>query len=256
MFDTAYRHSDYSSGTTTDTYKFGMDWAPVEDIRFRASYQHAVRAPNIIELFTAQSFSLFDLDGDPCGFALRNSTTERASDAACLATGVTQAQLRSANLDSPAGQYNFLQGGVPDLEPEESNTHSYGLVFTPRFAPGLVASIDYFDIEVTNLISTFGAGNTLQACYQFGDQAACSRINRNPTNGTLWIGDGNVEDLNTNIGGLSTRGVGSESQLRRLGCRQLGEPQLQPDRHVHDRADHGSGERPHRRVRLRRPVRG
>jgi iron complex outermembrane recepter protein len=206
-FDTAYRYSDYSSGTTTDTYKFGADWAPVEDIRFRASYQRAVRAPNIIELFTAQGFSLFDLDGDPCGFALRNSTTERGSDAACLATGVTQAQLRSASLDSPAGQYNFLQGGAPSLQPEESDTYSYGLVFTPRFAPGLAMSIDYFDIEVTNLISTFGAGNTLQACYQSGDQDACSRIHRNPANGTLWIGTGNVEDLNTNIGGLSTKGV-------------------------------------------------
>lgn len=66
-FDTAYRYSDYSSGTTTDTYKFGMDWAPVEDVRFRASYQRAVRAPNIVELFTAQGFNLFDIDGDPCG---------------------------------------------------------------------------------------------------------------------------------------------------------------------------------------------
>jgi iron complex outermembrane recepter protein len=206
-FDTAYRYSEYSSGITTDTYKFGMDWAPVEDVRFRASYQRAVRAPNIVELFTAQGFGLFDLDGDPCGFGLRNNPAERASDAACLATGVTPAQLRSQSLDSPAGQFNLLQGGLADLEPEESDTYSYGLVFTPRFAPGLAVSLDYFDIEVTNLISTFGAGNTLQACYQFDDQDACSRINRNPTNGTLWIGDGHVEDLNTNIGGLATKGV-------------------------------------------------
>ncbi len=66
-FDTAYRYSDYSSGIQTDTYKFGADWAPVEDIRFRASFQRAVRAPNIVELFTAQGFNLFDIDGDPCG---------------------------------------------------------------------------------------------------------------------------------------------------------------------------------------------
>jgi iron complex outermembrane recepter protein len=205
-FDTAYRYSDYSSGTTTDTYKFGMDWAPVEDVRFRASYQRAVRAPNIVELFTAQGFNLFDLDGDPCGATLAN-TAAAAPTQACLDTGVPASQLRTATLDSPAGQYNFLQGGIPGLTPEESDTYSYGIVFTPRFAPGLSVSLDYFDIEVTNLISTFGAANTLDACYTFGDQDACSRIHRNPTNGALWIGNGNVEDLNTNIGGLQTQGV-------------------------------------------------
>jgi len=50
----AYRFSDYGSGVNTDTYKVAGDWAPTSDIRFRASYQRAVRAPNVIELFTAQ----------------------------------------------------------------------------------------------------------------------------------------------------------------------------------------------------------
>jgi outer membrane receptor protein involved in Fe transport len=178
----------------------------VEDVRFRASYQRAIRAPNIVELFTAQGFSLFDLDGDPCGAALAGSR-EEAPAAACLATGVPASQLRSVTLDSPAGQYNFNAGGNTALEPETSDTVSYGVVFTPRFAPGLAVSIDYFDIEVDDLISTFGASNSLDACYQFNDQAACGRIHRNPTNGALWIGDGNVDDLNTNIGGLQTSGV-------------------------------------------------
>ena len=79
--DTAYRYSDYTSGTQTDTYKVGADWAPVEDVRFRASFQRAIRAPNIVELFTAQGFNLFDLDGDPCGEELAGSA-EAARDAA------------------------------------------------------------------------------------------------------------------------------------------------------------------------------
>ena len=159
-FDTAYRKSDYSSGIETDTYKFGVEYAPLEDVRFRASYQRAARAPNIVELFTAQGFNLFDLDGDPCGAEL-NGKAGAASDDACLNSGpgasVTPSQLRGGQLDSPAGQYNFNQGGNPDLDPEESDTISYGIVFTPRFAPGLSMSLDYFDIEVEDLISTFGA---------------------------------------------------------------------------------------------------
>ncbi|HKU15138.1 MAG TPA: TonB-dependent receptor [Steroidobacteraceae bacterium] len=204
-FDTAYRYSDYSSGTTTDTYKFGVDYAPLQDVRFRASFQRAVRAPNIVELFTAQGLNLFDIDGDPCGAALANKAGA-APRQACLDTGVPDSALRSPALDSPAGQYNVMEGGETSLKPETSDTISYGIVFTPRFAPGLSMSIDYFDIEVTDLISTFGAANTLDACYKFSDAAACSRIHRN-ANGSLWVGDGNVDDINTNIGGLQTSGV-------------------------------------------------
>jgi outer membrane receptor protein involved in Fe transport len=204
--DTAYRYSDYSSGITTNTYKFGMEWAPIEDVRLRASYQRAVRAPNIVELFTAQGFNLFDIPGDPCGAAEQGGSNPTASRAECLATGVPDNQFASGNLDSPAGQYQRNQGGNTTLKPESSDTYSYGIVFTPRFAPGLAVSVDYFDIKVDDLISAFGANNTLDACYGFNDAAACGRIHRNAL-GQLWVGNGNVDDLNINIGGLETAGV-------------------------------------------------
>ncbi len=200
--EAAYRFSDYGDSLTTDTYKFALDWAPVSDVRLRASYQRAVRAPNIIELFTAQGFNLFDLDGDPCGAADRNPA---ATAAECIATGVPAANVGSVALDSPAGQYNFLQGGNTDLNPESSDTYSYGVVFTPSFIQGFTLSIDYFKIEVEDLVSTFGAENTLNACYVNGDAAACSRIRRNAA-GQLWVGSGNVIDTNINIGSLETSG--------------------------------------------------
>jgi len=182
-----------------------MDWAPIQDVKFRGSYQKAVRAANVVELFTAQGFNLFDLAGDPCGADLAG-TAGAASDAACIASGVPAALLRSAGLDSPAGQYNYLQGGSEDLVPEESETVTFGIILQPRFAPRLSITVDYFDIEITDTIQTFGAENTLNACYFQGDQDSCDRINRNPGNGSLWRGIGNVEDLNTNIGALSTTG--------------------------------------------------
>jgi outer membrane receptor protein involved in Fe transport len=200
----AYRRSDYDP-VTTDTYKIGMDWAPVQDVRFRASYQRAIRAPNVVELFTAQGFNLFDLPGDPCGDDL-DGTAGAASDAACLATGVPAGQLRSPSLDSPAGQFNFKQGGNLALQPETSDTYTYGVIIQPRFLPHLAMSIDYFDIKIEDTISTFGAENTLNACYFQNDAAACSRIHRDAT-GNLWRADGFVEDLNINIGSLKTKGV-------------------------------------------------
>jgi outer membrane receptor protein involved in Fe transport len=201
-FDTAYRYSDYGDGVQTDTYKLGLEWAPIADVRFRASYQRAVRAANIVELFTAQGFNLFDAVGDPCGALARDP---EASDAECIATGVPAGLVGAPSLDSPAGQYNFLQGGNPDLTPEESDTQSFGIVFTPNFAPGLAITVDYFDIQIDNTIAIFGAPNTWTACYSNNDPAACDRINRSP-NGQLWVGQGHVVDTNVNIGSLSTTG--------------------------------------------------
>jgi outer membrane receptor protein involved in Fe transport len=202
-FDTAYRYSDYGDGVQTDTYKFGLEWAPVADVRLRGSYQRAVRAANIVELFTAQGFNLFDAPGDPCGAQARDP---QASDAECIASGVPANLVGAASLDSPAGQYNFLQGGNPGLVPETSDTYSYGVVFQPRWVPGLAITVDYFDIKIEDTITVFGANNTWTACYAQNDVAACDRINRNPGTGQLWVGSGHTEDLNVNIGSLSTTG--------------------------------------------------
>lgn len=196
----AYRYSDYSTGSSSDAYKIAGDYAPTSDVRFRASFQRAVRAPNVIELFQAQGFSLFDLDNDPCG-PNPTATLEQ-----CVATGVPAANYGGVGLDSPAGQYNYLQGGNTGLEPEEADTYTIGFVATPSFVPGLSVTVDYYNIEITNLISTVGAETTLNLCYVDNRQDACDRINRND-NGQLWVGTGNVEDLNVNIGGLKASGV-------------------------------------------------
>ncbi len=198
--DGAYRHSDYGN-LKTDTYKFGADWAPLADVKFRGSFQRAVRAPNIIELFTAQGFNLFNAVGDPCGAA------KTASLAQCVATGVPAANYgNGAILDSPAGQYNFNQGGNPNLQAETSDTTSFGVVFTPTFAHGFNASFDYFKIKVQNTISIFGSVNTLNACYTNNNAAACGRIHRN-AQGALWFGTGFIDDTNVNTGALRTSGL-------------------------------------------------
>jgi len=203
--DVAYRYSDYGSNLTTDTYKIGADWAPTTDIRFRASFQRAVRAANIVELFTAQGFNLFDMADDPCGAQGRPDIPVTAAQ--CLTATVTPAVQGSPFLTSPAGQYNFLQGGEPNLQPEKSDTKSFGVILTPRFAPGLSVTVDYFDIKIDSTISTYGADNILKACYIANDPAFCALVVRNPQNGSLWIGNGHVTDLNVNIGSKSTKGV-------------------------------------------------
>lgn len=208
--DLAYRHSEYDLGGGTDSWKVGADWAPIPSVRFRASLQRAVRAPNVIELFTAQGFNLFDMDNDPCDDLNDDAAGVNGSiPASCIGSNpwqVSESQSQSGALTSPAGQYNVLQGGSADLKPEESDTLTLGVVLTPSFIPGFNMTVDYFSIEVDNLISSIGEQNSLDACYTAGLQAACDNIQRN-ANGQLWIGTGNVRDLNTNIGGLKTSGV-------------------------------------------------
>jgi len=203
--DVAYRYSDYSSGTTTDTYKVGAEWAPTDDIRFRGSFQQAIRAANVIELFAAQGAGLFDLNFDPCD-AVNNPGPVPAICIGVAPYQVTAAQSTGGLLDSPAGQYNGLFGGNPNVAPEEAETLTLGFVFTPTFIPGLNISVDYFDIEVTGLVGTVGAANTINDCYNNGNLASCARITRAPGSGRLWTGAGQVVDLTTNIGGLQTSG--------------------------------------------------
>jgi outer membrane receptor protein involved in Fe transport len=206
--DAAYRFSDYSTGVQTDTYKIGADWAPTGDFRVRGSYQVAVRAANILELFSSQGFGLYDMDDDPCDL------NDPAGDGVAPALNcqgvnpwqVTAGQAAGGGLNSPAGQYNGLFGGNPNLDPEEAETMTVGFVLTPSFLPGFNLSVDYFDIDVTGLVSTTGAVNTITDCYINGNLSSCSRITRNPGTGQLWVGQGVVEDLNTNIGGLKTSG--------------------------------------------------
>jgi iron complex outermembrane recepter protein len=211
-FEGAYRFSRYSSGIEADTYKLAANWSPTEDFRIRGAYQRALRAPNVIELFSAQGFNLFDQAFDPCD--ANNNPNFDDIAGACVGDQpwqITDAQVGNPGIDSPAGQYNFLQGGNPDLGPETADTWTYGVVLTPTFLPGFIASVDYFDIEVVNLIGAVNPTDIERLCYENGDLGQCARINRNTGNGSLWVtgpdGSGFIESLNTNIGGLSTKGI-------------------------------------------------
>ena len=125
-----YRYSKYSLGFDTDTYKLGLDWAPVRDVRLRGSYQRAVRAPNIGELFDPQTVAL-DGAHDPCAapetFPGSGVLTNGVTFNQCKATGVTPTEFGHIQPD-PAFQYNGLISGTATLKPEVADTYTVGLV--------------------------------------------------------------------------------------------------------------------------------
>jgi iron complex outermembrane receptor protein len=202
-FEGGYRYSHYavSNGQSfnTSTYKLGLNFTPISDIRMRASYNRAVRAPNIQELFAPQFVGL-DGSTDPC-----SGRSLTAADAGCLLQGLRIGQTVVAN---PAGQYNGLLGGNATLRPEVATTKSLGVVLQPRFAPGLSLSVDWFDIKVKNNIQQgFGADAILASCTNDLNTVACGLIKRDPA-GSLWLTSGGyVNDVQLNAGSVQTRGI-------------------------------------------------
>ncbi|HKX91297.1 MAG TPA: TonB-dependent receptor [Sphingomicrobium sp.] len=203
-----YRYSDYKvagNHFNTDTYKVEVRLAPVRDFRARASYNRAVRAPNVVELFGPQFVGLggtVDSCAGPAVGGLVNGFTA----AQCAFSGVTAAQFGNI-VANPANQYNALFGGNTSLAPEKADTYTAGVVLQPRWIPGLAFSVDYFDIKIENLISTLGFQTILSQCLSSGDPFFCSKINRAPGSGSLWLSSaGFIETTNTNIGGMRTKG--------------------------------------------------
>jgi outer membrane receptor protein involved in Fe transport len=180
-FNAGYRHSAYSTNITADTYKVGLEWAPTPDFRLRGGFNRAVRAPNILELFTPQAVTnTSDVSVDPCAGA-----APTASPAECARTGVTAAQYGHI-AQCPANQCAVLVGGNPDLSPEKANTYTVGFLLTPRAIPGFTASIDYFHINLKGIISFIPLAISLDNCLTTGSPTFCANVVRNPVNGILF----------------------------------------------------------------------
>lgn len=200
-FNSGYRYSHYSSSGGVSTYKFGGEWSPVDDIRFRGSYQHAVRAPSVVELYSGQRLTIFG-GTDPCG-----GPAPTASLAQCANTGVTSAQygnIPTQNNEQP----NALSGGNPNLMPEASNTKSFGMTVTPSWVQGLSLTVDYFNIDISKVIGTLAPNLALTQCVATGNPTYCSLIHRAPGTGALFSNvDGYVVATTVNLGAMSTSGI-------------------------------------------------
>ena len=137
-----FRHSNYNLAGGVNTYKFEVQYSPIEDIRFRGGYQRAIRAPNILELYTPPGFGLL-ANGpgiDPCA-PTRDTVTgalipATATLAECQRTGVTAAEYGNGGTTNSVKQCVALQcaqltGGNMALKPEQADSVTFGLNFDP-----------------------------------------------------------------------------------------------------------------------------
>ena len=184
--DVGYRYSDYDYDLQTNTFGVRSGWAVNSSIKLRASFQRAIRGPNVRERFRPQGLNLFDMPADPCGGPVTGGRTVAGRTLEeCARSGVTAAQFGNV-AHSPAAQYNVLQGGNRDLVAEEADTYSFGLVWSPRFIDGFNFSVDYYSIRIQKGISSLNPQLILNQCLD-GDAAQCAKIRRGQ-GGDLWVG--------------------------------------------------------------------
>ena len=170
------------------TYKGGLTYQPVEGVRLRGNYQHAVRAPNISELFAPVVTGLTSLTVDPCALTATNGNTNLTN--ICLAQGAPAGTIGKIPQPS-ANQPNSTGGGNANIKPEKANTFTIGAVLTPQqFVPGFSLSVDYYNIDIKQAITAATPGDVIAACFgnitaASSTSVACTTIRRNPVNGGL-----------------------------------------------------------------------
>jgi iron complex outermembrane receptor protein len=216
----AFRRSDYTTSGSVDSYEGDLRWEPIDSLLVRGGYQRAVRAPNIGELFAAASGAQIAFGtppaaiGDPCD--IRSTARTGANGASvrslCLAQGIPLAVIDTYTFPTTATA-GLTQGNL-ELQPETADTYNFGLSWTSRSSErllsGLSASIDYYTIEIKDVISVVPGLSALSKCYNLDgsnpgyavDNQFCQLLSRD-SNGLLQL----IQTPFLNLGGLKTEGV-------------------------------------------------
>jgi outer membrane receptor protein involved in Fe transport len=209
-----YRYSDYSRFGGVDTYKVDLLYQPVVPVHLRGSYQHAVRAPSIEELFYPLVSSQFEVPRpDPCDrdSAARTGPNKAQVEALCLAQGIPAEVLPGYSFD--LRRADGQSGGNPALQPEEADTVTAGVVYDMAGADDAGrqtrVSVDWYRIRIDDGIGRWDSKSAVERCFDpaFNPRfdpgnIYCSFIARDPTNGNLGL---LIQDRN--LGGFDTSGV-------------------------------------------------
>ena len=238
------RYSDYSTAGNTNSYAYSLEYQPFNDLKFRAQFSRAVRAPNISELFGGAS-QTFPQVVDPCQGVTKtaggqaafynvrsdpaynqanifNSGVNGASVGNAVAVSCLQDPLVAARVARDGGlAYTQSEkqgttgfgGGNANLKPESAKTYTIGLVYNPRslgkwFSP-LSLSVDFFNIKINNVITSIAEQTSATNCYNSAfttTSAFCSEVVRYGAGPDV----GAIYAVNTslqNLGVLTTSGI-------------------------------------------------
>jgi outer membrane receptor protein involved in Fe transport len=195
-----WRWSDYSNFGSTDNFKIGLEWRPIEDLLVRSTYAEVFRAPNISDLFAPEAAGAPTVI-DPCNGLTTPVGVNANIDAACRNVP------RDGSFQQNNGQYTGIARGNEDLEAETGDVWTIGLVYDPSWLEGSSFNLDYFRVQLEDAIEVPAAGTILNACFTGG--LFCQEIRR--------FSDGQVNFIGLptlNLGDVDARGVDVGFQYR------------------------------------------
>ena len=170
----AARYSKYSNiEKGVWAYNYNLVFSPIRDVRLRAGYARAVRAPNLSDLYAAPAQTFLNGLVDPCSQGNPiNANPNRARN--CAAAGVPTSftfindqgtSVTQPWVNAAASGIVGINSGNVNLTPEIGKSFTVGAVIQPRFIPGLTISVDYYNIEVTNVINGLAGQTIINQCY-------------------------------------------------------------------------------------------
>ncbi|MEL7217204.1 MAG: TonB-dependent receptor, partial [Pseudomonadota bacterium] len=212
----AGRYANYSTAGGNFTWNVSGIYAPTEDILFRGTYAQAVRAPNINELFDPAQGAFFR-PVDPCDINVINgiddgaARTLRQNNCVAFFNGLDPSfdpnlgGTAYAYVDPLTARFSGTQAGNPDLDVETATTWTVGAQITPSFLPGLIVSVDYYNIEIEDAINNVSAQDIVDNCVDSAsiDNQFCPLIERNPITG----GFTGLEQVLLNFARRETAGI-------------------------------------------------
>jgi iron complex outermembrane recepter protein len=207
------RNGDYTTVGHTLSWNGGLEWKPVNDLKFRATRALSTRAPNINELFQGPQQTFPSGIQDPCQGVTATSTG--AKDDACRKNPGVMANIAANGTftlnQADAQGISGYDSGNPNLKEEKGHSWTAGIIFSPSTIPVLnkfTFTADYFNIDIRDAIVSTPRQFILDQCYG-GDASFCQFVTRRaaPTGANS---AGSISYLNsgsTNSGGEATEGV-------------------------------------------------
>ena len=175
----AVRRTDYSTSGGVTTWKIGGVWDVTDMVRIRATRSRDIRAPNFQEVFLK-------------GLSGAGQLTNRITGA--------------------SGQISGGTVGNPNLQPEIADTFTAGLVFQPtwEWAWGLRASVDYYSIDIADVIASVATQDVADRCFVNKLPQYCARL----TLDNSAVGFNYSVNFPENLNNLKTNGIDFEIALR------------------------------------------
>ncbi|MBD8529030.1 TonB-dependent receptor domain-containing protein [Massilia sp. CFBP 13647] len=210
----AFRHGDYSSVGSTNSWNAGAEWTVVNDVKLRGTRSLSTRAPNINELYQAPSQDFPSGLIDPCVGV--TATSSGQYDALCRAApgvGANIAANGAFTLTQPDEQgVSGYNRGNQNLQAEKGRSTTFGVVWTPRsieLLKRVTFTADYFNIKIADAILSTPRQYALESCYSGSNPALCSFITRRPAaTGNNSAGSLDLVDTAvSNTGGFTTEGI-------------------------------------------------